>query len=90
MEIEPKNLEIWGSLAWSLYSNHDFDSANVAFKTQITLNPKSISGYYGLGQVYAHYQTQDVAKAKEYFAIALTLNPSKAQKDYMDKYMNEH
>lgn len=97
LELDPKNYDLWGSLGWAYYTYaySDWDNeglahlyqARDAFAEQIILDSKKVSGYYGVGLICADGHVNEVEKAKDHFKIALTLNPSVANKSYMEKYI---
>jgi HEAT repeat protein len=71
---DPGYAEAWVNLGWALYTSDDKNGALKAFSNALELKPYLIDATVGVGYVMRDYKN-DSAKALEYMAKAVELNP---------------
>lgn len=80
LAIQTMDYDAWNSLGW-IYSNMgDLSRAIEVFSKLTREKPEAAAYWIALGDMYAHYQIQDTAKARQCYEKALSLSVSESQK----------
>lgn len=73
VDLEPKNIEIYGYLGQLYYSQKKYDQAIEQFERILTIEPKNADVMYLLGSIYLEMNKRD--QAVEYFKNSISVDP---------------
>ncbi|MCX8129156.1 MAG: phosphodiester glycosidase family protein [Clostridia bacterium] len=88
LAIRPNDLDILNKLGWAYYNNGNLASSIDTFKKLIGKKPDSAAYWMSLGSIYTHYSLKQYEEAKQCYEKALTLSPTKEQKQLIDKQLD--
>ncbi len=80
LALQTKDYDVWNSLGWAYANLSELSKAMEIFKMLTREKPNAAAYWIALGDVYAHYQIQDTAKAKQCYEQALAHANSESQK----------
>jgi len=77
-EEKPEAWETWASIGNLKVLLGDYDGAIVSYRESISLQSNNILGYRNIAEVYKN-NLKDYEKAKEYYSLAIEVNPGDAE-----------
>jgi len=87
LTLEPENLTVMTSYAWALYASGDYAGTVVLIQGMVDKGQANATHYGILGAIYSSFSWKDPVKAKQYYQLVLTSNPSAAEKAAAEKWL---
>ncbi len=89
LTIQTKDYDVWNSLGWAYATLSELPKAMEIFQMLTREKPDAAAYWMALGDIYAHYQIQDTAKAKQCYQKALSCATSESQKQSLQARLNK-
>ncbi len=89
VEIQPEDESVLNSLGWTYYTLNRLQEAKNVFIKLTNIRPDAAAYWMALGDVYFHYQIQDIEHARECYQKALHCNPNNRQKETIQSRMEK-
>lgn len=80
LAVQTEDYEVWNSLGWAYANLSELPKAMEIFKMLTGAKPDTAAYWIALGDIYAHYQIQDMANARQCYEKALSCAVSESQK----------
>ncbi|MBP7175360.1 MAG: phosphodiester glycosidase family protein [Thermoclostridium sp.] len=77
---QTKDYDVWNSLGWAYANLSELPKAMEIFEMLTRVKPEEANYWIALGDIYAHYQIQDMTKAKQCYEQALSCANTESQK----------